>query len=519
MNKLHMDSAPYLRHADSTKSIMADVIFMLLALTAWSVFTNGPRALTVCLLCLVFCFIFELVCGLFFKAGLTVKDLSFAVTALILAGCMPNSVPLWMCPVASFLAIVIFKALFGGLGKNLLNPAAAALLAVNLIFPISMTLVSDKPDPLTPSFDLLPGSELPMSIFSQGSIPPQKLEDLLLGSQQGILFFSPAILTALCLLYLCIRHTADARLSISFLVFNALPCFFSVPVANSLEYTLGYLLSSGVMFAAAFMVTDPVTTPATKKGRIVFGSLAGLMCFACVRLTGGIAGMYLAICICNLLSPVIEALTLPVPFGTGIKRAKGKKTAKRHKDYVTDFLMLVNRQKRSPAANEKKMKAVLLCLGSDPHCQARHSYDGAKNCASVALVGGGSKSCFNACEGLGDCVSACKKGAIRIVSGIAAIDAKSCDGCGDCVDACPKRLISLIGEESVYVVGCMSPDDPVSTRKNCSAGCIGCRRCEKVCPTEAIKVDSNIARIDQSLCCHCGSCVNECPRNCIWELK
>ena len=519
MDKLHMDSAPYLRHSDSTKSIMADVFVMLFALSLHSVFVNGMRAAVICITCLLSCFIFELISTALFRSGGSVKDLSFAVTAMILAGCMPNSVPLWMCPLASFLAIIVFKALFGGLGKNLLNPAAAALLTVNLIFPISMTLVSNSPDPFTLSFDTLAGSELPMNVFGAGLIPPQSTEDLIFGSQQGILFFSPALLTVLCCLYLCIRHTVDARLSLSFIAFNALPALFSVSFTLSIEYTLGYILSSGVMFAAVFMVTAPVTPPATKKGRIFFGAISGLLCFTCVRFTKSAAGMYLAICICNILSPIIESLTLPIPFGKGIKRAKGKKSPIRHKDYVTDFLMLVNKHKKVPQSTHEKKKAVLLCLGTGSHCGSRHSYDGAKNCASVTLVGGGSKNCFNACEGLGDCARACKKGAIRIVSGIAAIDRTSCDGCGDCVSACPKRLITLIGEESVYVVGCMSPDDPVSTRKNCTAGCIGCRRCEKVCPTEAIKVDSNIARIDQSLCCHCGNCVKECPRNCIWELK
>lgn len=529
MDKLHMDSAPFIRHPDTTKGLMSDVILMLAALTVWSVYRNGLRSAVLLGLTAFFAAGFDYLCTKILKTRGTVRDLSAVVTGMIVAAGFPTAAPLWLCPLGAFLAIVGAKAAGGGLGKNRLNPAAAALLILHLLFPITMNRIPDPSlhlDPFTLQFRDLTGIETALDAVVQDRLPSLSVLEMLLGTDAGTLLYTPALLILLSALFLLVRHTADFRPILSCLGVSALMSFFSMPGEFSLEYMAAYLMSGGLLFAAVFMLTDPVTIPATNPGRWLFGTLFSLLYYVLNHLISPMPALYAAICLMNLAAPALEYLTLPTPFGRGSKSVAP--VGKRHRDYMLDFSRLIrHRTKQMDQALGKRndvsekapsLCARVLCGGTAKHCQSRYFYDGAHDCASVTLVGGGSKACFNACEGYGDCVRACKKGAIRIVDGIAAVDSALCDGCGECLEACPKRIIALLPAKARYWVGCLSPDDPVSTRKHCSAGCIGCRRCEKVCPTGAITVDGHVARIHHELCSSCGNCFRECPRKCIWEL-
>ena len=197
---------------------------------------------------------------------------------------------------------------------------------------------------------------------------------------------------------------------------------------------------------------------------------------------------------------------------------------KRHRDYVSEFVSLFMKNKadidrRRVAASETGMKAQVLCGGRLSFCKTRSVYDGAPDCASSVVVGGGSRSCPDCCEGFGDCAKVCPKGAISVIDGAAAVDVRLCDGCGKCLAACPKQLITLIPETAAYWVGCVSGEDKNSTQKHCGAGCTGCGVCEKVCPQDAIKVEDGRAAIDYERCTGCGLCAENCPRKCIWQTR
>ncbi len=531
MDKLHMDSAPFLRHPDTTKSLMSDVLLMLVALSVWSVFRNGLRAAVILALCVGFCCLFDWFCTKLLHYPGTVRDLSGAVTGAILAAGMPSVVPLWLCLPGALLAVLCFKHIGGGgLGKNRVNPAAAALLVLHLCFKTSMNThpeVGIVPFPFAIRFDFVPKAQTALDAVSQGQIPPFDTQELLLGTDPGPLLYTPSLLILLCALFLFVRHTADARPALSCLAVSAVMSFFSAPGTFSLDYMAAYLMSGGLLFACAFMLTDPTTIPATNRGRWLFGALVAVLNYWLSRLIDPMTALYAALCLGNLLSPVLEYLTLPTPFGKG--RRSVEPTGQRHRDYVMEFSALIRDRKKKveqvrqshaqSRSDASGLCARVLCGGTSRFCSQRYVYDGAHNCASVTLVGGGSKSCFRACEGFGDCVRACKKGAIRLIDGIAAVDRARCDGCGDCLEACPKRIITLVPARSRYWVGCLSPDDPLSTKKHCLAGCVGCHRCEKVCPTGAIAVDGHIAHIRYELCISCGACAKECPRKCIWEIQ
>ncbi len=164
-----------------------------------------------------------------------------------------------------------------------------------------------------------------------------------------------------------------------------------------------------------------------------------------------------------------------------------------------------------------RMRAQVMCSGTSDRAKLKYEYEGIHDCISAAKLAGGHKLCPNGCMGYGTCVEACKFDAIKVINGIAAVDYNKCQACGACVNACPKGLIQLIPFDSQYWVGCRCTEKGPSTKSWCDVGCIGCKICEKNCPSGAIKVDNNIAKIEYSLCTNCGKCFDACPRHIIWS--
>lgn len=160
--------------------------------------------------------------------------------------------------------------------------------------------------------------------------------------------------------------------------------------------------------------------------------------------------------------------------------------------------------------------AMVFCNGTVENAAEKYEYEGLQDCiAASRLQGNGKKACSYACLGYGTCVNACKNGAIKIENGIAVIDYDKCGGCEECVAACPKGVIKIISKGSKYIVKCHSCDKGAAMKGKCTAGCIGCRICEKNCPVGAITVENNCAIINQDLCTGCGICAEKCPKKII----
>lgn len=164
-----------------------------------------------------------------------------------------------------------------------------------------------------------------------------------------------------------------------------------------------------------------------------------------------------------------------------------------------------------------RMRAQVMCSGTSDLAKSKYEYEGITNCISAAKLAGGHKYCPNGCMGYGSCVDACKFDAIKIINGVAAVDYHKCQACGACVDVCPKGLIQLVPFDAEYWVGCKCTEKGASTRSWCEVGCIGCKLCEKNCPSGAITVVDNLARIDYEKCTNCGKCAEVCPRKIIWS--
>ena len=156
------------------------------------------------------------------------------------------------------------------------------------------------------------------------------------------------------------------------------------------------------------------------------------------------------------------------------------------------------------------------CAGDCESARNNYVYDGVEDCAVMAFIpGGGEKKCHHGCLGYGTCVKACNFNAIRVINGIAHIDKEKCKACGQCVAVCPHHLIELIPYEQTVKVSCSSQDKGKATMNACDKGCIGCKKCEKNCPVQAITVTDNVAHIDYEKCTNCGLCKENCPRHCI----
>ena len=168
--------------------------------------------------------------------------------------------------------------------------------------------------------------------------------------------------------------------------------------------------------------------------------------------------------------------------------------------------------------------AVVRCQGS---CEVRPKttyFDGPRSCAISALIYSGETECQYGCLGDGDCVEACKFDAMYMdeETNLPVVITDKCTSCGACVTACPRDIIEMRPKNKkdlkIYV-GCLNEDKAGIAKKACSVACIGCAKCEEVCPKGAITMVNNLAYIDPVFCTLCRKCVPVCPTHSIIETN
>ena len=302
--KLHVSLSPHITSNNSTQRIMLDVILALLPVSVASVILFGIPALLVIAVCVITAVAGEAIFNIAIKKEQTVCDLSAAVTGLILALNLPANVPLWQAAVGSLFAIIVVKGLFGGLGKNIVNPAIAARVFMLIAFG-SMAKAA-----FPTGLDSVSGATPLAELAQDKSV---NLLDLFLGKCGGAIGETCTVALLIGGIYLLARKVISWHIPVAFIGTTFL---FTLTVeGGNLETTLAWVLSGGLVLGAFFMATDYVTSPSTAKGKLIFGIGAGVITVL-IRFWGGYPeGVSFAILLMNIVNPYIDSLTPRKIFG------------------------------------------------------------------------------------------------------------------------------------------------------------------------------------------------------------
>ncbi len=301
---------PHVRDKANTRSIMGLVVLALLPATVMGIWNFGPKAILVMVLCILSCVLTEwCFCRLRHRKS-TVGDLSAVVTGVLLGLNLPVSVPWWIPVLGGIIAIGVVKMLFGGLGQNFMNPALGARCFLVISFSKYMTDFSYVPG--WGGADAVSGAT-PLARLKAGET--QSLMSMFMGNEAGTIGETSALALLLggCLLLatgVITWHVTGAYIG-SLLVF----LFLFSGRGLDLHYYAAHVFGGGLLIGAIFMATDYVTRPITRKGQLIYGVFLGCMT-GIFRLFGpGAEGVSYAIILGNLLVPLMERITLPVPFG------------------------------------------------------------------------------------------------------------------------------------------------------------------------------------------------------------
>lgn len=318
--------SPHIKGPVKTSTVMLDVIIALIPAFAWGVYVFGLRALALGLISIASAIGFEALTQYLLHRPVTIGDLSAAVTGLLLAMNLPVSVPLWMPVVGSFFAIVIVKQLFGGIGKNFVNPALAARVFL-FSWASEMTGFTEAGSRLNSIVPVLNSSDItacatPLASLKTGAVPANSLLDMLFGRTGGCIGEVSALLLIVGGVWLLIRKVITWHIPVAYIGTVAILSFvFPRADGSSVEMMLYEILAGGLMLGAIYMATDYSTSPVTGKGRLLFGLGCGLITFLIRHFGSYPEGVSFSILIMNLLVFYIDKLTMPRRFG-GKKHAK-----------------------------------------------------------------------------------------------------------------------------------------------------------------------------------------------------
>ncbi len=298
--------SPHIHSRETTKSIMWSVIIALLPATFGSIYFFGPDALKLIIVCILSCYIGEVVSNLIFRRKLKSFDGSEVVTGLLLAFVLPPSFPLWMAGIGGFLAIFLVKELFGGIGFNIFNPALAARAILTVAYPLEMTQFTA---PLSYRVDAIT-TATPLGILKEGlgeTLP--SLWQMFIGNRAGCLGETSILLLLIGAIFLLYRRIITWHIPLSYILTVA------VITAVVGQNPLFHILAGGLVLGAFFMATDYVTSPITPKGKIIFGIGCGIIT-SLIRLKGSYPeGVAYSIIFMNMFVPLIDKYTMPKKFG------------------------------------------------------------------------------------------------------------------------------------------------------------------------------------------------------------
>jgi len=321
---------PQVRTKTDTRRLMLDVIIALLPAVGVAVWQFGATPLLVIATSMASAVFFEWLYRKLLKKSNTIGDLSACITGLLLALTLPPTAPWWLPVVGTFFAIVVVKQLYGGIGKNFLNPALAgrafllasyALIMGQYAVPNSLKGAVDGVTMATPLSYLYTGEPMPAFLG---------FRSLFLGTVPGAAGELSALALLVGGLYLLLRKVISWRIPVSFIGSVALlTLIFGHSGYGRGEWMLYNVLSGGLMLGAIFMATDYATSPVTLKGQLLYGFGCGALTVL-IRYFGGFPeGVSYAILIMNLCSWAIDKGFHRHQFGVSKEDIEAEKAAKK----------------------------------------------------------------------------------------------------------------------------------------------------------------------------------------------
>ncbi len=299
----NVSSSPHVRSKDTSSRIMLYVILALLPTTFFGIYNFGYRALILILVTIASCVASEWVFEKIVHKKSTINDFSAVVTGLLLALNLPATLPWWEAVIGGVFAIVIVKMMFGGLGQNFMNPALGARCFLLIAFAADMTKFAiDDYTGATPLAAMRAGESV--NTF-----------DMLIGKTAGTIGETSVIAIVIGAIFLILMGVIDLRIPGTYIITFVLFILLFSGHGFDWNYITAQLCGGGLMLGAFFMATDYVTSPITPGGKILFGICLGILT-GVFRMYGANAeGVSFAIILSNLLTPMIEKITVPRAFG------------------------------------------------------------------------------------------------------------------------------------------------------------------------------------------------------------
>ena len=332
--KLIATSNPHIRSNETTRSIMLDVIIAMLPALAFAIFNFGLRALTLTAVSVVACIFWEWLYRKLMKKPQSIGDLSCVVTGMLLAFVCPVQMPYWMIIIGDFFASVVVKQLFGGIGKNFLNPALAGRAVLLASYAGTMTSWVDpaagKAAIIGSNADVVT-TATPLAIMKTGDfaelMATYGVDEMFIGQIPGSLGEVSAVALLIGGAYLIWRKVINWQTPVAYIATVAVLTFLFPKQGTGLEWMLYSVFGGGLFLGAFFMATDYATSPVTKKGQLIFGIGCGLFTVL-IRYFGSYnEGVCYSIMVMNLCVALIDKYTKPTRFGV-VKSDKKEAAAK-----------------------------------------------------------------------------------------------------------------------------------------------------------------------------------------------
>lgn len=319
---IHVAPGPHVvNQSDSTRRMMIDVLIGLIPVTIASVAVFQLHAVKIIALCVASCVAAEAIFTRMRNRPLPIRDGSAVVTGMILAFSLPATCPWWVAVIGSFAAIGLGKVVFGGVGMNIFNPAMVGRAFVMIAFAWALG-AGAYVDPASSVHAITRATPMTHA-FKGGAVESGLLLKLFLGNTNGCLGETSALACLIGGAWLLVRRSASWRIPAGAIVGLGLVAGLANLLNPSAQWTvLHHLFGGAFLLGALFILTDPVSSPVTRKGRFLFGLGFGVLVMLIRLLTNYPEGVMFSVLLMNAVAPLINRWTVPRPVGGPVPEPK-----------------------------------------------------------------------------------------------------------------------------------------------------------------------------------------------------